>query len=141
MAFLFWPAFSYIFAAKYCDNLTKLKRQIICIISIAATAFSKLHNVFYATKFQLNEYYAKHDSPIGAEKVMCVYRILHVCASQLCTKRSMTCAGEPKIPVKIKWTKNSSENLCNSELIYYIRPYHLDFNTYSLNAKNGDRIL
>ena len=69
---------------------------------MAATAFYKLQITFYATKFQLNEYYAKHDSPIGAEKVLCVYRILHVCASQLCNKRP--CASGPKTPV------NNSEN-------------------------------
>ena len=69
---------------------------------IAATAFSKLHNVFCATKFQLNEYFAKHDSPIDAENVLCVCRTLHVCASQLCNKRP--CASEPKTPV------NNSEN-------------------------------
>ena len=104
MDFPFCPAFSYIFAVKYCDNLTKLKRQIICIMPIAATAFSKLHNVFYATKFQLNEYYAKHDSPFDTENVLCVNRSLHVCASQLCNKRP--CACGPKIPVNICATVN-----------------------------------
>ena len=60
-------------------------------------------------------------------EMLCVHRILNVCASQLCNR---PCASEPKTPV----------NICATVQLY-VWLYHGDLSAYSLNATNGHRII